>query len=57
MNFRSSRRRVAFVTLLLTFVAPFAASVATASDALAATTTQTPVMGPSLLTAQQLAKW
>jgi len=57
MNSRSSRRRVALVTLLLTFVAPFVVSVATASDALAATTTQTPVMGPSLLTAAQLAKW
>ncbi len=48
---------IAALTAFLFTVAPLAASVATASDAAADTTTHTPVMGPSLLTASQLAAW
>ncbi|HEY5173103.1 MAG TPA: hypothetical protein VIK54_15370, partial [Acidimicrobiia bacterium] len=53
-------RRLHFVAALVAFlfaVAPLAASVATAGDAAADTTTHTPVMGPSLLNANQLAAW
>jgi hypothetical protein len=56
----SSRRPhgfVAFAAFLALMIAPLAASVTNASDAVAATTTQTPVMGPSLLSAKQLAAW
>ena len=53
-------RRLHFLAALVAFLftfAPLAASVATAGDAAADTTTHTPVMGPSLLTANQLAAW
>jgi hypothetical protein len=48
---------LAALAALLFTIAPLAASVSTASEAAADTTTHTPVMGPSLLTAQQLAAW
>jgi hypothetical protein len=41
----------------LVFIAPFAVTLATASEAAAAVTTKTPVMGPSLLTASELSAW
>ena len=53
-------RRLRFLTVsvgLLFLLAPLAASVATAGVAAAAVTTQTPVMGPPLLNAAQLAAW
>lgn len=53
---RSFRRLGALVAFLALF-APAAAIVATPSVAAADTTTQTPVMGPSLLSANQLAAW
>jgi hypothetical protein len=56
MTPRRLRRFAAFTAFLFT-VAPLAASVAAASDAAAAVTTHTPVMGPSLLSATQLAAW
>ncbi len=52
----SVRRLGALVAFLLLF-APAAAIVATPSVAAADTTTHTPVMGPSLLSANQLAAW
>ena len=48
---------IAALTAVLFTLAPLVASVVTASDAAADTTTHTPVMGPSLLTASQLASW
>ena len=56
MTPRHSHKLVALCALLFAF-APLAASVATATAAAADTTTHTPVMGPSLLTAKQLAAW
>jgi hypothetical protein len=53
-------RRLPLLAALVAFlftVAPLVASVSTATEAAADTTTHTPVMGPSLLTAQQLAAW
>jgi hypothetical protein len=60
MKPRHLRRRLSrFVALaaFLLLVAPAAAIVATPSVAGADTTTHTPVMGPSLLSANQLAAW
>jgi hypothetical protein len=48
---------LAALAALLFTIAPLAVTVSTASEAAADTTTHTPVMGPSLLTAQQLAAW
>ena len=48
---------IAALTALFFAIAPLVGSVADASDAAATVTTQTPVMGPSLLTAGQLAAW
>ena len=56
MTARRLHRIVAFAALTLV-VAPLTAAVATASPAAAAVTTQTPVMGPSLLSAAELAAW
>jgi hypothetical protein len=53
---RRLHRSAAFVALLFV-IAPLASSVATASDAAADVTTKTPVMGPNLLSAGQLAAW
>lgn len=50
-------RRVFALMALLVLAAPAAAIVATPGVAAADTTTHTPVMGPSILTAAQLAKW
>ena len=47
----------ALAALLCFFAAPFAATIVTAPAAVADTTTHTPVMGPSLLSAKQLAAW
>src|SRR5207302_6403209 len=60
MNAAMTSRRLHFLAALvaaLFAVAPLAVSVATAGDAAADTTTHTPVMGPSLLSASQLAAW
>jgi len=48
---------IAALTALLFLVAPLAGSVVNATSAAAGVTTQTPVMGPSLLSAAQLAAW
>jgi len=56
MTSRRLHCTAALVAALFT-VAPLAASVATAGNAAADTTTHTPVMGPSLLSANQLAAW
>jgi hypothetical protein len=56
MTLRRSPRIVALLALLF-FVAPLSAVVSTASEAAGAVTTKTPVMGPSVLTAAQLANW
>jgi hypothetical protein len=56
MTPRRLHRFAAFAALMFV-VAPLAVSVSTASPAAASTTTQTPVMGPSLLSANQLAAW
>jgi hypothetical protein len=57
MSSRRHHRFAAFAAFLAMVVSPLVASVANATAAAAATTTQTPVMGPSLLNAQQLAAW
>jgi hypothetical protein len=57
MSCRRHHRVVAFTAFLALLVTPLAASVGNATEAAAATTTQTPVMGPSLLSAKQLAAW
>jgi hypothetical protein len=57
MSPRRHHRFVAFAALLALIVTQLVASVGNATGAAAATTTQTPVMGPSLLSAQQLAAW
>jgi hypothetical protein len=54
MTHRSSRRIAAFVAALACSLALLAAAPSTAT---AATTTRTPVMGPNLLNADQLALW
>jgi hypothetical protein len=52
------RRAVRFLALsVATLLACFSLAVSNAPTARAATTTQTPVMGPSLLTANQLSAW
>jgi Mannosyl-glycoprotein endo-beta-N-acetylglucosaminidase len=48
---------IAALVAVLGALAPLAGLVATAPGAAAAVTTQTPVMGPSLLSAAQLAAW
>jgi hypothetical protein len=58
MTRRRSHRIVAFAASLFVLVSGLGATiVATATEAGADTTTHTPVMGPSLLTANQLAAW
>ncbi len=53
---RSLRSLTAFAALVA-LIAPAVATVATPGVAAADTTTHTPVMGPSLLTAKQLSAW
>jgi hypothetical protein len=57
MSTRRLHRYVAFAAFVALIVAPLVGSVGNASSAAAVTTTQTPVMGPPLLNAQQLAAW
>ncbi len=54
---RRARRPVALFATVSAFVVAVASMVATAPTAQATVTTHTPVMGPSLLNAQQLAHW
>src|SRR5271154_562436 len=49
--------RIAAFAAFLFVIAPLAVAVATVGDAAADVTTHTPVMGPSLLSANQLAAW
>src|SRR6478609_1368491 len=56
MTHRRLHKIVAFAALSFV-VAPLTAVVSVASPAAAAVTTKTPVMGPSLLTAAELAAW
>jgi hypothetical protein len=57
MSPRRHHRFVAFATFVALTLTSLAVSIGNATDAAAATTTQTPVMGPSLLSAAQLAAW
>ncbi len=57
MTPRRRFHRIVALAAVFVAVAPLAAVVSTAGEAAAAVTTHTPVMGPSLLTATELAAW
>jgi hypothetical protein len=57
MSCRRRHRLFACAAVVALFITSLVGSVGNATEAAAATTTQTPVMGPPLLNAQQLAAW